>query len=86
MSDPFEQRRRKPGTTGDDLPAGEAVPWRLRDHIGRLSGIVLGLFALGILVVIAAAGDPSALGILVVIVTGVVLIYLGGQLHKGGRR
>lgn len=57
------------------------VPFRLWDHIGRISGVVLGLAVFAFLVVLAVAGDPQALGIIVVVVAGVLLIYLGGRLH-----
>lgn len=57
----------------------------LRDHIGRISGVVLGLIALFFLLLLAAAGDPSAFGILVVIVIGIMLIAVGGKL-RGSRR
>ena len=56
-------------------------PFRLWDHIGRISGVVLGLAVAAFLVVLAVAGDPQALGIIVVVVVGVALIYLGGRLH-----
>ncbi|MGO8874496.1 MAG: hypothetical protein ACLQNG_01845 [Acidimicrobiales bacterium] len=58
-----------------------AAPWRLWDHIGVISGITLGLLVLGFLVVLAAAGDAQALGLIVVIVVGVALIYFGGRMH-----
>jgi len=57
------------------------VPWRLWDHIGRISGVVLGLMVFGFLVVLAAAGDPQALAVIVIVVVGVALIYFGGRLH-----
>jgi hypothetical protein len=64
----------------------EQEPWRLRDHIGVISGVVLGLIAVAVLSLIAAAGDPGAFGILVVVIIGVALIFFGGQLHKGRSR
>jgi hypothetical protein len=57
------------------------VRWRLWDHIGIISGVALGLIVLGFLVVLAAAGDQQALGVIVVVVVGVALIYVGGRLH-----
>ena len=85
----------EPGMFGygeEDSPAAPVREhWRLWDHIGVISGVFLGLVALAILLLIAAAGDPGALGILVVVIVGVGLIYFGGQLHgsrssrKGGR-
>ena len=56
-------------------------PWRLWDHIGVISGVVLGLMVLGFLVLLAALGDPYAFGLLVVVVVGVALIFFGGKLH-----
>jgi hypothetical protein len=81
--------KRRPGPGEEGLPEDpfdERQPWRLRDHIGVISGIVLGLVALGILLLIAAAGDPGAFGILAVVVIGVALIFFGGQLHSARRR
>ncbi len=69
----------------DDSPH-EPEPWRARDHVGIISGVLLGLVALGIVLLLAAAGDPGAFGILVVAVVGVALIYFGGQLHGSRRR
>lgn len=71
---------------GEETGAPERRAWRFGDHVGVLSGLLLGLVALILLVVLAAAGDPSALAILVVIVIGIALIYLGGKLHGDRRR
>ncbi|MGC9961940.1 MAG: hypothetical protein ABSE47_08565 [Acidimicrobiales bacterium] len=60
---------------------GRAAPWRLWDHIGMISGVLLGLALFAFLVVLAVAGDPQAFGLVVVIVVGVALIYFGGRLH-----
>lgn len=80
--DPDGEGEDKFGYGDDGSPATPGRErWRLWDHIGVISGVFLGLVALGILLVIAAAGDPGAFGILVVIVVGVGLIYFGGQLH-----
>ena len=59
----------------------ERPPWRLWDHIGVISGVVLGFMAFGFLVLLAVAGDAQALGLVVIIVTGVALIVFGGKLH-----
>ncbi|MHB8245571.1 MAG: hypothetical protein ACYDGN_09510 [Acidimicrobiales bacterium] len=77
-------RRRRDGPEAHDDMDAPHNEWRLWDHIGVISGIVLGLIALGILLLLAAAGDPGAFGILVVTIVGVGLIYFGGQIH--GRR
>lgn len=70
----------------DDRTDALRSPWRFREHVGVVSGVVLGLIALCLLVLLAAAGDPSALAILVVIVMGIALIYFGGQMHGNRRR
>jgi energy-converting hydrogenase Eha subunit G len=56
-------------------------PWRLWDHIGVISGVVLGLIVVGFLVFLAALGDPDALTLIVFLVVGVALVALGGKLH-----
>ncbi len=61
-------------------------PWRLRDHWGVMSGFLLGLIALGLLVLAAAAGDPGALGIILIAVFGTAMIFLGGQIHGNRSR
>jgi hypothetical protein len=72
----------------DAHASGEAVaetetvaPWRLWDHIGVISGVVLGLMVLGFLIVLAVAGDPDAISLIVVAVAGVALIGFGGKMH-----
>lgn len=80
---PGTGRHRRPVEDVDwDLPDS----WRLRDHVGILSGIFLGLVALAVLILVAAAGDPGAFGILVVVVIGIALIFFGGQLHGSRSR
>lgn len=71
MSEPVDDERK---------PAA-GVPFRLWDHVGMISGAVLGVIVLGFLVVLAAAGDPAALAVIVVVVAGVALVYFGGRLH-----
>jgi energy-converting hydrogenase Eha subunit G len=58
-------------------------PWRLWDHIGRLSGAFLGLLVFGFLVFLAVAGDTDAWILIVLIVAGVLLIVLGSRLGLG---
>jgi len=69
--------------------AGEAAvaatPWRLWDHIGVLSGVMLGLVFAALLGVLAAAGDPAALSILVTIAIGVAMIFLGVKMRGSTR-
>lgn len=75
-----------PEAAPEDVGERDREPWHLRDHIGIVSGLLLGLIALGVLVLLAAAGDPGAIGILVVLVIGIALIYFGAQLHGARRR
>jgi len=58
-------------------PVENAGPWRLRDHIGVISGWVLGLIVVAFLVVLAAAGDSAAFAILVTVAIGAAMIFLG---------
>lgn len=69
--------------TGGQGPGGRP-PFRVRDHIGVISGVVLGAFVLAFLVLLAFAGDPNAVAILVVVVVGLALIALGAQM-RGSR-
>lgn len=62
------------------------APFKVRDHIGVISGITLGLIVVAFLIVLAFAGDPSALAIIVVGVVGIALIYLGAQMRGARRR
>lgn len=80
--------RAEPGAAGPSSPDKDAAPqpWRLWDHIGVISGVMLGVMVLGFLVLLAALGDPDALSLLVVLVVGVALIVFGGKLHGLGGR
>jgi len=53
----------------------------LWDHIGRLSGAVLGLLALAGLIFLAAIGFKPALGLIAVVLIGLLLIVVGGKMH-----
>lgn len=70
------------GPPGGGRPeAGRPGGWRwLWDHIGRISGILLGLVAFAFLVVLAAVGWPPAYGLLVLAVVGVAMIAVGGRI------
>jgi hypothetical protein len=74
-----------PSGSAAEVPE-EKEPWRLWDHIGMISGAFLGLIAFAIVVMLALAGDPGAFAIIVVVVMGVALIFLGGKLHGPRRR
>lgn len=69
---PGGRRRPEPGRAG-----GRQWLW---DHIGRISGIVLGLVAFAFLVVLAALGWPPAYGLVVLVVIGVAMIVVGGRI------
>jgi len=56
----------------------------LYNHIGRLSGIALGLVVLLVVVFLAVAGYQAATSLLIVAVSGFLLIAVGGLL-RGGR-
>lgn len=68
---------------GEDVadPSDERAPFRLWDHIGVISGLLLGLVVFAFLVLLAILGDQAALAIVVVVVAGVALIGFGGKLH-----
>jgi fucose permease len=56
----------------------------LYNHIGRLAGIVLGLFVIAVITLLAIAGYEPAISLLVVIVSGFLIISVGGKM-RGGR-
>jgi hypothetical protein len=66
-------------------PATELTPapgsW-LWAHIGRISGLVLGLLALAFLTLLAVVGFRAADGILIFVIAMVVMIVIGGRLHR----
>jgi len=64
----------------------ERAPFRLVDHIGMISGGLLGAAFVGLLIVLAVAGDPSAVAVVVVIFAGIALISILGQMHGPRRR
>ncbi|MGO9558463.1 MAG: hypothetical protein ACLPQS_13030 [Acidimicrobiales bacterium] len=74
----------EPQPPGEASPETETETWRLWDHIGVISGVTLGMIALGFLLFVALAGDPAAFAIVVTVVIGTALIFVGGQMH--GRR
>lgn len=59
----------------------ERTPFRVRDHIGVISGLSLGLIALLFLVYLAVRGFEPAVTLLVVFVVGVALIAVGSRLR-----
>jgi hypothetical protein len=56
----------------------------LYNHIGRLAGIVLGLVVIAVIALLAIAGYEPATTLLVVIVSGFLIITVGGKM-RGGR-
>lgn len=61
----------------------DARGW-LYDHIGRISGIVLGLFVVAVIALLSIVGYQPATTLLVIIVTGFLIITVGGKM-RGGR-
>jgi xanthine/uracil permease len=56
-------------------------PFRIRDHIGVLSGLFLGFLAFAFVVLLASKGFEPAITLLVVIVVGVALISVGSRMR-----
>ena len=56
-------------------------PFRIRDHIGVISGLFLGFIAFAFLVMLAVMGDEPAITLLVAIVVLVALISLGARMR-----
>jgi len=59
----------------------EREPFRLRDHIGVISGLFLGGIAFVSVLVLAIIGDEQALELLVVIAVGLGLIAVGTRMR-----
>ena len=55
--------------------------FRIRDHIGVISGLFLGAVAFLSVVALAVMGDEQALTLLVVVVVGLGLIALGTRMR-----
>ena len=55
--------------------------FRIRDHIGVISGLLLGAIALLSVVALAVIGDEAAVTLLVVMVVGIGLIALGTRMR-----
>jgi fucose permease len=51
------------------------------DHIGRISGIVLGLLLTAVLCLLMAAGYSAAGFLLLLVLGGMVMIAVGGRIH-----
>jgi hypothetical protein len=66
---------------GSSVRAADDHGW-LYNHIGRLSGLVLVALAMLGLTFLAAIGFSAALSILVFLFGGVLLIILGGKVHR----
>lgn len=68
---------------GEVLDAQPAVSTRrwLWDHIGRISGIVLGLIVAAVLCLLMAAGYSAAGFLLLLVLGGMVMIAVGGRIH-----
>lgn len=59
----------------------ERTPFRIRDHIGVISGLFLGSLAFVLVVILAILGDEQAVTLLAVVVVGLGLIALGTRLR-----
>ena len=59
----------------------ERTPFRIRDHVGVLSGLFLGATAFVLVVVLAILGDEQAVTLLVVVIVGLGLIGLGTRMR-----
>lgn len=57
-------------------------PFRIRDHIGVISGLFLGFIAFAFVVLLAIKGFEPAITLLVVLVVGVLLIALGARMRS----
>ena len=57
-------------------------PFRIRDHIGVISGLVLGFIALAFVVLLAIKGFEPAITLLVVLVVGILLISVGARMRS----
>lgn len=59
-----------------------AAPSWISSHVGRLLGALGGLFVIAILALFASLGFRPALYILVFFLSGLVMIILGGMIHR----
>jgi hypothetical protein len=57
----------------------------LYNHIGRLSGLALGLIFVVLLLVLAANGYEPATSLLVIVVAGFLMISIGSMMRGGAR-
>ena len=55
--------------------------FRIRDHIGVISGLLLGTIAFFSVVALAVMGDEAAVTLLVVIAVGMGLVALGTRMR-----
>ncbi|HLN05719.1 MAG TPA: hypothetical protein VK217_05545 [Acidimicrobiales bacterium] len=60
---------------------GSRETFRIRDHIGVISGIFLGGLAFLSVVALAVMGDEQAVTLLVVVLVGLGLIALGTRMR-----
>jgi len=59
----------------------EREPFRIRDHVGMILGVILGGIAFLAVLALALIGDEQAVTLLVVIVIGLGLIALGTRMR-----
>jgi hypothetical protein len=57
-------------------------PFRIRDHIGVISGLFLGFIAFAFVVLLAIRGFEPAVTLLVVLVVGALMVSAGSRLRS----
>jgi hypothetical protein len=67
------------------MPDDEREHSWLYNHIGRLSGLALGLIFVILLLILAANGYEPAISLLAIIVAGFLMISLGSLMRGGAR-
>ena len=72
----------EPTSTGPTSTGPEVHRSWLWNHIGRLAGFVVALIALGFVALLAVAGYAPAIGLLVFIIVVLVMIVVGGRIHR----
>jgi len=68
---------KEPESTADE---GREHSW-FYDHVGRLSGMVIGALVVAVVAFLAIAGYEPATTLLVIFVAGVLVIAVGGKMR-----
>jgi len=66
----------------DPVPTAERRPFRIRDHVGVLSAVVLGVLAVVGLFIMALAGVSAARTMLIVPLVMIFLIAAGSWMRQ----